>query len=216
MLLKRGLRNVAVQGVTQLTVAKSRIAGPAYTLRYIPAREDLDVLEVFKDPEHPQRAAVERIPPEHVLVMDCRGDASAASAWAILAARLQYRGCAGIVTDGGIRDSETIAEMDMPVFCGGASAPANLTRHHAVDINQPVGCGNVAVYPGDIIVGDADGVIVVPAELADDIAAEAPAMTRFEDWAMEKVVQGRGIVGLYPPDDKTSREYQLEIDGSVE
>lgn len=131
------------------------------------------MLEVFRDPEHPQRAAVERIPPEHMLVIDCRGDASAAFAGAILAARLQYRGCAGIVTDGGIRDSETIAEMDMPVFCGGASAPANLTRHHAVDINQPVGCGNVAVYPGHIIVGDADGVIVVPAKLADEIASEA-------------------------------------------
>lgn len=213
LLFKRGLQNVFIQGVSRLNRQSVRMVGRAYTLRYIPAREDLDTLEVFRDPAHPQRAAVEQIPPGCVLVMDCRGDASAASAGSILATRLQVRECAGIVTDGGLRDAEAISELDMPVFCAAPSAPTNLTKHHGVDLNVPIGCGSVAVYPDDVLVGDGDGVVVIPGEIADEIADEAKAMDEFETWVTQKVVEGRSIVGLYPPNDETLAEYEKSRDG---
>jgi len=208
LLFKRGLRNCFIQGVSRLNNDSVRLVGPAYTLRYIPAREDLDRMEVFRNPDHPQRAAVEKIPQGHVLVMDCRGDASAASAGSILALRLQVRGCAGIVTDGGLRDSNAIAALSMPVYCAGASAPTNLTKHHGADLNVPIGCGSVAVYPDDIMVGDGDGVVVLPAEIADEVAEEAQAMDLFEGWVTEQVALGRSIAGLYPPDENTQAEFE--------
>lgn len=213
LLFKRGLHNVFIQGVSRLNKHSVRMVGRAYTLRYIPAREDLDTLDVFRDPAHPQRAAVEQIPAGCVLVMDCRGDASAASAGSILATRLQVRECAGIVTDGGLRDAEAISELDMPVFCAAPSAPTNLTKHHGVDLNVPIGCGSVAVYPDDVLVGDGDGVVVIPGEIADEIADEAKAMDEFETWVTQKVVEGRSIVGLYPPNDETLAEYEKSRNG---
>ena len=198
LLYKRGFRNVFIQGARPLK-AGQRLAGPAYTLRYIPSREDLDGIEAFRDPRHPQRVAVEEIPPGAVLVMDCRGDASVASAGSILATRMQVRGAAGIVTDGGLRDAAGIAALDMPAWCSGPSAPTNLIRHHALDINAPIGCGGVPVYPGDIMVGDDDGVVCIPAHLANDIAGEAVEMERFEQFVLEEVQRGVAIIGLYPP-----------------
>jgi regulator of RNase E activity RraA len=174
------------------------MAGPAFTLRYIPAREDLDGIDAFLDPRHPQRVAVEEIPPGAVLVMDCRGDVSVASAGSILATRMQVRGVAGIVTDGGLRDASGIAKLEIPAWCSGPSAPTNLIRHHALDINAPIGCGDVPVYPGDIIVGDDDGVVCIPAHLADEIARDAVPMERYEDFVLEQVRGGASIIGLYP------------------
>jgi regulator of RNase E activity RraA len=208
LLFKRGLRNQFVQNVARLNPPRRRMVGPVYTLRYIPAREDLNPVEVFRDPDHPQRRAIEEIPEGHVLVMDCRLDASAASAGSILATRLQVRGCAGVVTDGGLRDAEEIAKLDMPSFCAKPSAPTNLTRHQALDLNVPIGCGGVAVFPGDIAVGDGDGVIIIPAELADDIAAEAKGMETYETWVVEQVKAGASIIGLYPMNDETRARYE--------
>lgn len=208
MLFKRGLRNQFVQNVRRLNPAGERMVGPVYTLRYIPAREDLNPVDVFRDPDHPQRRAVEEIPEGHVLVMDCRLDASAASAGSILATRLAVRGCAGIVTDGGLRDAEEIASLDMPSYCAGPSAPTNLTKHQALDLNVPIGCGGVAVFPGDIAVGDGDGVIIIPAELADEIGAEAKGMEKYEAWVVEQVKAGASIIGLYPMSDKTRARYE--------
>ncbi len=213
LLFKRGLHNVFVQGVGRLNNDDVRMVGRAYTLRYIPAREDIDVIDVFKDPAHPQRAAVEQIPEGHVLVMDCRGDASAASAGSILATRLQVRGCAGVVTDGGLRDADAISELDMPVYCAAPSAPTNLTKHHGVDLNVPIGCGTVPVYPDDVMVGDGDGVVVIPGEIVDEIADEAKSMDEFETWVTQKVVEGRSIVGLYPPNEQTLAEYEQSKKG---
>ena len=201
LLFKRGLRNVYLQGVRPLGSAGNQMVGPAYTLRYIPAREDLDHLGVFLDHGHPQRKAVEEIPRGHVLVMDCRGDASAASAGSILVTRMMVRGVAGVVTDGGLRDSHEIAALAIPSYCKGPSAPTNLIKHHAVDINVPVGCGGVPVYPGDIMVGDAEGVVAIPGKIAEAVAGEATAQTLFEDFVIEQVRGGRGIFGLYPPTD---------------
>ncbi len=198
LLYKKGIGNTFVQGVSKLSKADKPLVGQAFTLRYIPARPDVDGIEVFRDPKHPQRDAVERIPEGFVLVMDCRGDASAASAGSILAKRLEYRGCAGIVTDGGLRDCAGISKLDMQVYCANPSAPTNLTKHHAADINVPVGCGTAPVYPGDLIVGDADGVIVVPLNLVDELAEEALAMESYEKFVIEQVAQGASIIGLYP------------------
>ncbi|MEP6342614.1 MAG: ribonuclease activity regulator RraA [Maricaulaceae bacterium] len=207
MLFKRGLRNQYVQGVSRLNPSSPRMVGPAYTLRYIPAREDLNPITVFRDPKHPQRVAVEEIPEGHVLVMDCHQDASAASAGSILATRLEIRGCAGIVTDGGLRDADEIARLKMPSFCTKPSAPTNLTKHQALDLNVPIGCGGVAIFPGDIAVGDGDGVVIIPAALADEIAQNAKGMEKFEAWVVDQVKSGRSIIGLYPPNEATLAEF---------
>ena len=170
LLFKRGYQNAYVQGALPLGQDKRAMVGPAYTLRYIPTRPDTNPLEAFREPDHPQRVAVEECPEGAVLVMDCRQDASAASAGSILLTRLQVRGAAGVVTDGGIRDAAGAAALEMPVFAAKPSAPTNLTKHHAVDIGLPIACGGVAVYPGDIVLGDGDGVMIIPRHMADEIA----------------------------------------------
>lgn len=208
LLYKRGLRNQYIQGVSRLGANGKRMVGPVFTLRYIPAREDLNPIEVFRDPDHPQRRAVEEIPQDYVLVMDCRRDATAASAGSILITRLQVRGCAGMVTDGGLRDADEIATLEIPSFCARPSAPTNLTRHQALDLNVPIGCGGVAVFPGDIAVGDGDGVIIIPAELADDVAAEAKGMEKYEAWVVDQVKAGASIIGLYPMNDEARARYE--------
>ena len=204
-LFKRGLHKQMVQDVRPLSPPKGgSMVGEAYTLRYMPAREDLNPMTVFRDPTHPQRRAVEECPAGAVLVMDSRKDPRAASAGGILATRLMVRGVAGVVTDGGFRDSAEIAALDMPSFHNRASAPTNLTLHQAIDINVPIGCGDAPVFPGDVVVGDADGVIVVPAAIADAIADEAVEMTAYEDFVMERVRAGARTIGLYPPTDEAN------------
>ncbi len=204
-LYKRGLRNQTIQNVHPLNSKLPNMVGPAFTLRYIPAREDLNPITVFQDPAHPQRKAVEDCPVGAVLVMDSRKDARAASAGGILVSRLMVRGVAGVVTDGGFRDSTEIAQMSIAAYHQRASAPTNLTLHQAIDLNLPIACGDVAVFPGDVIVGDAEAVVVIPAAIADEIALEATEMTVFEDFVMEKVAQGQSILGLYPPTQEKSR-----------
>jgi regulator of RNase E activity RraA len=208
-LFKKGLKNQFIQNVKPLKLGKPIMVGEAYTLRYIPAREDLNPITVFKDPKHLQRVAVEECPEGAVLVMDSRKDARAASAGSILATRLMVRGVAGIVTDGGFRDSAEIAELEMPSYHNRPSAPTNLTLHQAIAINDPIGCGDVAVFPKDILVGDDDGIMVIPANIADEVADECLQMTLFEEFVMEKVQNGQKIVGLYPLTDTTiSKEFE--------
>ena len=208
-LYKKGLRNQFIQNVKPLKKGKPTMVGEAFTLRYIPAREDLNPVSVFRDPKHPQRVAVETCPEGSVLVIDSRKNARAASAGSILVTRLMKRGCAGIVTDGGFRDSAEIAALPFPSYHDLPSAPTNLTLHQALDINVPIGCGDVAVFPGDIIVGDDDGVMVIPQEIADGVADECIEMTLFEDFVLEKVNEGRTIIGLYPPtDEKTLTDFE--------
>ncbi|MBO9650506.1 MAG: ribonuclease activity regulator RraA [Variovorax sp.] len=204
-LFKRGLRNQFIQDVRPLNAGLPNMVGEAFTLRYIPAREDLNPISVFLDRQHPQRQAVEQCPEGAVMVIDSRKDARAASAGGILVTRLMKRGVAGVVTDGGFRDSPDIAKLPFPAYHTRPSAPTNLTLHQAIDINVPIGCGDAPVWPGDVIVGDAEGVIVIPAGIADEIAAEAIEMTAFEDFVQEKVLEGRSILGLYPPTEEQSR-----------
>ncbi len=174
------------------------MVGQAYTLRYIPAREDLNPISVFQDPTHPQRVGVEECPPGYVMVIDSRKDPRAASAGSILVTRMMKRGVVGVVTDGGFRDSPEIAKLDILCYHNRPSAPTNLTRHQAIELNGPIGCGDVAVFPGDVIVGDAEGVVVIPLHMADEIAEEATEMTAFEDFVTARVSEGKAVIGLYP------------------
>jgi len=207
-LFKRGLRNQFVQDVRPLNPDAGPMVGGAYTLRYIPAREDLNPITVFRDRTHPQRRAIEECPVGAVLVIDSRKDARAASAGSILVTRLMKRGVAGVVTDGGFRDSPEIAKLPFPAYHHRPAAPTNLTIHQALDINVPIGCGDAPVFPGDVVVGDAEGVVIVPRHLAEEIADEATEMTAFEDFVAEEVMKGRSILGLYPAtDEQTTRDF---------
>jgi regulator of RNase E activity RraA len=207
VLLKRGLRNQFIQ-VPRLNPQAPSMVGEAYTLRYIPSREDLDHVDVFKDPDHPQRKAVEEVPPGHVMVVDALRDTRSASAGGILMTRMMKRGAAGFVTDGGLRDTPDIERLDLPVYCAARSAPTNLIRLHAVDINVPIGCGGVPVYPGDIVVGDNEGVVIVPATMANEVTEEAINQTEFEHYVQLRVQQGASIFGLYPPNQQTSAAFE--------
>jgi regulator of RNase E activity RraA len=204
-LFKRGLRNQFIQDVHPLNPNGARMVGEAFTLRYIPAREDLNPLTVFQDRTHPQRKAVEECPPGAVFVIDSRKDPRAASAGSILVTRLMKRGVAGVVTDGGFRDSPEIAKLDIPAYHNRPSAPTNLTVHQALDINVPIGCGDAPVWPGDVVVGDAEGVVIIPAHLAEEVAQEGVEMTAFEDFVTEEVENGRSILGLYPATEEKTR-----------
>ncbi len=187
-LFKRGFRTQLIQDVHPLSPVQPVLVGEAFTLR----------LAVFRDRGHPQRKAIEDCPPGAVMVMDSRKDARAASAGSILVTRLMKRGVAGVVTDGGFRDSAEIARLGFPAYHLRPSAPTNLALHQAIDIDVPIGCGDAPVFPGDVILGDSDGVVVIPANLADEIAEEAWEMTAFEDFVTEQVNNGLAIYGLYP------------------
>ena len=204
-LFKRGLNRQFIQDVRPLNAGLPNMVGEAFTLRYIPAREDLNPISVFQDRGHPQRRAIEECPPGAVFVIDSRKDARAASAGSILVTRLMVRGAAGVVTDGGFRDAPEIARLPFPAYHNRPSAPTNLTIHQALDINVPIGCGDAPVWPGDVVVGDGEGVVVIPAHLADEIAAEAVEMTAFEDFVTEQVRAGRSILGLYPATDPAAQ-----------
>ncbi len=205
-LYKRGLRNQVVQGVGPVSRKGRNMVGPAFTLRYMPAREDRNQLVEFRNPDHPQRVAIETCPEGHVLVMDSRKDARAASAGDILITRLMMRKAAGVVTDGGLRDAATIGDLDIPSYHARPSSPTNLTLHEAIEINCPVGCGDAPVFPGDIVVGDDDCVIIIPAGIVEEVAKEATEMTAYEDFVVEQVKAGAGIIGLYPATDPANLE----------
>jgi regulator of RNase E activity RraA len=206
-LFRRGFRNAFLQGVRPLAHYAVNMVGPAYTLRYIPAREDLDSYDSKQDPNALQREVIEAVPPAHVLVMDCRGNHRAASAGDVYMTRLQMRGVAGLVSDGGIRDSGPIAGMDLPVFCACPSAPTNRIVHHAIDYNLPIACGDVAIYPGDVMVGDADGVIAIPRNIVDEVARDSAEQEKLEKFILRRVANGEGLPGLYPINARIREEF---------
>jgi regulator of RNase E activity RraA len=198
-----------MQGIARLTTPSGgNLVGPAFTMRNIPAREDLDQLAAFENPEHPQRKAIESVPPGHVLVLDCRGEKRVASGGEILTTRLKVRGAAGLVSDGPVRDSGAIAKLDFPVYCAGGSAPLNLIFHHAIDLDVPIGCGGVAVYPGDVIVGDDEGVVVIPRHLADEVARDAVEQEQLEAFVLERIQGGAKLPGTYPPNAETRAAFE--------
>ena len=207
VLAKRGLWNQFVTGAVPLA-PRLRMVGQAFTLRYIPARADKDHNLVFDNSKDPQRLAIEQVGPGDVLVIDARGNENAGTMGNILATRMVARGAVGIVTDGCFRDSPAIGAMEIASYARSAHAATNKTVHHPADIQLPVGCGGVAVYPGDIMVGDAEGVIVVPRDMADEVALEAARQEHREDFILAKIASGSPLLGTYPADDQTLAEYE--------
>ena len=211
-LLKRGFAQMFLHGLLPLR-PDLRMAGQAVTLRFIPAREDLARAEQmasgeFNNLRNKQRIAVETVGPGEVLVIDARNDTRAASLGNILVARIKARGAAGIVTDGAFRDSPAIREIDLPTYARGQNPNISFTIHYAADINVPVSCAGVAIIPGDVLVGDAEGVIVVPADIAEAVARDGYEQEQKEEFIYSKIVAGASIVGTYPPDAETLREYE--------
>lgn len=208
VLFGRGLRNTVLHGLSSLAPVKDNMVGTAFTVRYIPAREDIDILDVYQDYEHPQRAAIEETPPGAVLVADCRGVDRAAAGGHILMTRLQVRGAAGFVTDGSMRDSAQVASLDMPVYVKSRCAMTNLAAHHAVDINVPIACAGVPIYPGDWLVGDEDGAICIPQEIAHAVASECVALQETESFVIADVRNGAPLKNTYPPSEATKERYR--------
>ena len=194
---RRGLRSMFMQDVWPIRPDMPRMVGIAFTMRFIPSREDKDAPNA-RGRGQIQSQAMETCPPGHVLVVDSRGDPRAASAGDLYVGRLKARGCAGIVTDGGLRDSEGIFKTGLPAYHRRPSSPPSPIAHHPADLNLPIGCGGVAVYPGDIIVGDCDGVVVIPPDIVDELAEECLATALYEEFAEEEVARGRSLVGLFP------------------
>ncbi|MGE0717878.1 MAG: ribonuclease activity regulator RraA [Alphaproteobacteria bacterium] len=207
-LLKRGFRNLAIPGVRPMNPAAARFVGPAYTLRYIPAREDLCKPPVPGGPPNAQRTAIEGAPADHVLAISSGGEMRAGTLGDILAARLAKRGLAAIVSDGAMRDAPVLSGMDLPIFAAGAAAPASMNFLMPVDVQLPIGVAGVPVFPGDALVGDLDGVVVIPRAIVDEVARDSAEQERMERFIAIQVGKGRPIPGLYPPDDDTKAAYR--------
>ena len=210
VLNRRGLRNMFLQDVWPIRPGMPRLVGPAFTMRFIPSREDKD------GPNAPpanrsqiQRQAMEECPVGHVLVVDSRGDPRAASAGDLYVGRLKARGCSGIITDGGLRDTDAIAKIGLPAYHRRPSSPPSPIQHRPMDLNLPIACGGVAVYPGDIMVGDSDGVVVIPTDIVAAVAEEALATTLYDEFAEEEVAKGRTLMGLFPvANDDAKRDFE--------
>ena len=210
-LLKRGLRNQFLHGVAPVDPTLPAMVGVAFTLRFIPAREDIDTMAGFRSDDNVQRRALEACPVDAVLVIDARHASLSASASAgdLMIGRLKARGCAGIVTDGGYRDLAGIVRVGLPAYQYRTASPATPVGLHPVDFNLPIGCAGVAVYPGDIVVGDSEGVVILPAAMAEELAEEAAETAAYDEFAEEKILEGRSIIGLFPPSDEIRREYEV-------
>lgn len=207
-LFKRGLLNQFIQGVQLVTPKAGIMVGEAFTLRNIPARADLDGPGMFTGQEHPQRRAIEECPEGAVLAIDCRKDQRSGALGDILITRLSDRGVAGVVTDGGMRDVVPMADFTIPVYAACPSPPASFHVHHAVDLQVPIACGDVAVFPGDILVGDGEGVVVVPRHLAEEVSRDSAEQEIMESWVLDEVRKGQSIFGLYPPNEDNMKRYQ--------
>ena len=205
-LMNRVLRNTFLAGLYPLR-PDLRMVGYAFTLRYIPAREDL-ADEIYDNASNVQRLAVEAVGPEDVLTIDARGDISAASFGHILGTRINQRGAAGLVTDGALRDTPAFRRLELPTYIRAAHATTSFLAHHPVDMQIPIGCAGVAVTPGDVIVGDDEGVVVIPAQLAEEIALDAYEQEIREEFFQERVASGASIVGVYPPNSETLAAFE--------
>lgn len=207
-LVKRGMRTRAIANIGPINPDTPRVFGPAYTLRYIPMREDLATGAAMADPENPQRKAIEIMPAGHVLVADTHGLDVSGTLGDILVARLKVRGVAGVVSDGPMRDIKELENIDLPVFCRGNAAPPSYASMLAADAQVPIGCGGVAVFPGDIVIGDEDGVVILPAAIAEEVARDAVEQDRLEAYVRQRIEGGDSIVGVYPPNEKTKADYE--------
>jgi regulator of RNase E activity RraA len=209
VLLKKGIRNAYMRGPMPLVAGSARVVGPAFTMRFIPAREDLAVPEAWDSPRS-TRAAIEDMPKGCIAVADARGLREAAIFGDILVARMAKRGVTALVTDGTMRDAAGVIATGLPVWCTGAAAPSSVAGHIFTGWQEPIGCGGVAVFPGDIIVADGDGAVVIPAALVEEVAKLGTEQERFENWALAQVQKGAALPGLYPPNEATKARYEAE------
>ncbi len=207
-LLKRGLRNTFLLGLHPLASSQPVLVGPAFTVRFIPAREDLDSMALYQRDDSLHRRAIEECPAGAVLVMSTGSDTRVSCMGDMMALRLKVRGVAGVVTDGGYRDSPGIRATGLPCFQRQSSGPATPIALRPVELDTPVGCAGVAIYPGDILVGDAEGVVAVPRHLADEVAAEAFSALEYEEFAAAHLKRGRSIFGLFPATPDSKAEYE--------
>jgi regulator of RNase E activity RraA len=207
VLLKKGLRNVWMRGTKPLRPGQERVVGPAFTLRFVPAREDLATPESWASPIS-TRAAIEDMPEGCVAVVDAMGVQDAGIFGDILCARMMKRRVAALVTDGVVRDLEGVLASGLPVWCDGMSAPPSVAGLTFVGWQQPIACGGVAVFPGDIVVADKDGAVLIPAALLEAVLAEAPEQERMEAWIMTEIDRGVPLPGLYPMNAETKARYQ--------
>jgi len=207
ILLKKGLRNVWIRGAAPIREGQPRLVGRAFTLRFVPAREDLATPESWSSPKS-TRAAIESMPEGVICVVDAMGITDAGIFGDILCARMKKRGVAALITDGVVRDLAGVLSTDLPVWCSGAAAPPSVAGLTFVDWQQPIGCGGVAVYPDDFIVVDDDGAVLIPAALAEEIAVLGPEQERLEAWIMGEVEKGTPLPGLYPPNAENKARYE--------
>ena len=206
ILLKKGLRNVWLRGPQPLRKGMPRTVGRAFTLRFVPAREDLATPESWASPIS-TRAAIEAMPPGCIAVADAMGVKDAGILGDILCARMAKRGVAALVTDGVVRDVAGVLATGLPVWCSGAAAPPSVAGLTFVAWQEPIACGGVAVFPGDVVVVDDDGAVLIPAALLDDVLLQAPEQERLEAWIMSEVEQGAALPGLYPPNAENKARY---------
>lgn len=206
-LLKRGLRRVYMAGIRPMGPGP-RLVGEAFTLSFIPLREDLSDPSILARPDYAPRRAIEEAPPGSVMVIDARGFRDTGVLGDILVARLKMRGVAGVVTDGGLRDVEATMALGLPVYACGPAAPPSISGLSGAFMQQPIGCGGVAVIPGDLIVGDGDGVVVLPRALAEEVARDGVEQERLERFIQIKVLGGAATPGVYPANDQTKAEYR--------
>ncbi|HUE96340.1 MAG TPA: ribonuclease activity regulator RraA [Longimicrobiaceae bacterium] len=207
ILLKQGLRNVWMRGTQPLRPGQPRVVGRAFTMRFIPAREDLATPQSWSSPRS-TRAAIEEMPAGCVAVVDAMGIAHAGIFGDILCARMMRRGAAGLVSDGVIRDRAGVLATHLPVWCRGAAAPPSVAGLTFVGWQEPIGCGGVAVHPSDIIVADDDGAVLIPDSLLGEVLAQAPEQERLEAWVIGEIEAGASLVGLYPPNDENRARYE--------
>lgn len=207
VLLKKGLRNVWMRGSRALRSGQQRVVGRAFTLRFVPVREDLATPESWSAPIS-TRAAIEAMPAGCLVVVDAMGVTDAGIFGDILCARMSKRGVAGLITDGTVRDLAGVLGTGLPVWCSGVAAPPSVAGLTFVAWQQPIGCGGVAVFPNDIVVADDDGAVLIPAALLDDVTTAAVEQERLEGWIMEQVDAGQALPGLYPPNEANKAAYQ--------
>src|SRR5208283_5122635 len=207
VLLKKGLRNVWLRGTKPIHPGQKRVAGRAFTLRFVPAREDLATPESWSSPQS-TRGAIEAMPAGCIAVVDAMGNTDAGIFGDILCARMAKKGVAGLVTDGVVRDLAGVLGTGLPVWCQGAAAPASVAGLTFVNWQEPIGCGGVAVFPDDVIMVDDDGAVVIPQKLVADVAAVAADQERLEEWIMTEVNEGASLPGLYPPNAENKARYE--------
>jgi len=212
LLLKKGLRNVWMRGTRPIRTGQPRLVGRAFTLRFVPAREDLATPESWSKPIS-TRAAIEAMPEGCIVVADARGVTDAGIFGDILCARMVKKGVAALVTDGVMRDLAGVLATGLPVWCQGAAAPPSVAGLTFVNWQEPIGCGGVAVFPDDVVVADDDGATLIPAALLEEIVAAGPEQERLEGWIMKEVENGASLPGLYPPNAEAKARYDAAKKG---